>query len=237
MPTAGSPRRCRPNVANTAAYAMQGVITGDGTAIASNPHDGTPYIAKTGTTDTSRAHLDGRILDRGVDRGLGRQHQGQRRRCGRSRSNGTQRVRPSPRHLQADRPSRSTRLYRGRAFPAPDPQAAHREPGVRAGQPGRHDAGGGAIARSQLAGLTYTSGGQIDSDLPVGQVAKTSPGSGASVPRGTTVTVWVSNGQAIAGSGCREREAQLQRRQGPVQRRRLHERRSAGLCGLRPDHG
>ncbi|WBU37064.1 transglycosylase domain-containing protein [Homoserinibacter sp. YIM 151385] len=41
----------KPGVANTAAYAMQQVMFG--TAGASNPNDGTPYIGKTGTTDES----------------------------------------------------------------------------------------------------------------------------------------------------------------------------------------
>ncbi len=42
----------QPNVANTAAFAMQGVFR-NGTASASNPRDGTPYMGKTGTTDNS----------------------------------------------------------------------------------------------------------------------------------------------------------------------------------------
>src|SRR5690606_5866805 len=40
-----------PGVADTAAYAMAGVMVG--TAVASRPRDGTPYIGKTGTTDNS----------------------------------------------------------------------------------------------------------------------------------------------------------------------------------------
>ena len=50
----------------------------------------------------------------------------------------------------------------------------------------------------QLAGLTYKVGGKVDSDLPAGVVGKASPGSGASVPRGSVVTIWVSNGLAVA---------------------------------------
>jgi membrane peptidoglycan carboxypeptidase len=42
-----------PDVVNTAAYAMQQVFTGSGTAILANPKDGTTYMGKTGTTDFS----------------------------------------------------------------------------------------------------------------------------------------------------------------------------------------
>jgi len=42
-----------PDVVNTAAYAMQQVFIGSGTAILANPRDGTPYMGKTGTTDQS----------------------------------------------------------------------------------------------------------------------------------------------------------------------------------------
>jgi membrane peptidoglycan carboxypeptidase len=41
------------DVANTATFAMEAVMSGNGTAAASNPNDGTPYIGKTGTTDSS----------------------------------------------------------------------------------------------------------------------------------------------------------------------------------------
>jgi membrane peptidoglycan carboxypeptidase len=50
----GQERQCRqavaPNIAATAAYALQRVIT-SGTATASNPGDGVPVFGKTGTTD------------------------------------------------------------------------------------------------------------------------------------------------------------------------------------------
>jgi membrane peptidoglycan carboxypeptidase len=41
------------NIANTAAKALQGVMSGGGTGIAANPNDGTPFIGKTGTTNDS----------------------------------------------------------------------------------------------------------------------------------------------------------------------------------------
>jgi beta-lactam-binding protein with PASTA domain len=47
----------------------------------------------------------------------------------------------------------------------------------------------------ELADLTYQDGGPVDSDLPTGVVASTSPGGGAKVPRGTVIVVYTSNGQ------------------------------------------
>ncbi|PRY69159.1 membrane peptidoglycan carboxypeptidase [Glaciihabitans tibetensis] len=53
----GQPQECSrqlsEDVANTAAYAMAGVMVGGGTATRSNPNDGVEYIGKTGTTDSS----------------------------------------------------------------------------------------------------------------------------------------------------------------------------------------
>ncbi|MGN6324539.1 transglycosylase domain-containing protein [Pseudolysinimonas sp.] len=42
-----------PEVVHTAAYAMQQVFTKGGTAVLANPQDGTTYMGKTGTTDSS----------------------------------------------------------------------------------------------------------------------------------------------------------------------------------------
>jgi len=55
-----------------------------------------------------------------------------------------------------------------------------------------------AQAAITTAELTYADGGPIDSDQPAGTVASTNPGGGAQVPRGTTVTVYTSNGLAVA---------------------------------------
>jgi membrane peptidoglycan carboxypeptidase len=53
----GQPQDCSQrltaDVANTAAYAMAGVMVGGGTATRANPNDGVEYIGKTGTTDSS----------------------------------------------------------------------------------------------------------------------------------------------------------------------------------------
>jgi membrane peptidoglycan carboxypeptidase len=46
-------------------------------------------------------------------------------------------------------------------------------------------------------GFAYADGGQVDSELPAGKIAATSPGAGALTARGTTVTVYTSNGSKI----------------------------------------
>ena len=44
------------------------------------------------------------------------------------------------------------------------------------------------------AKLAYEDGGETDSSLPVGQIAKQTPSAGAAVAMGTTVKIWLSNG-------------------------------------------
>ena len=46
-------KRLEPDVANTAAFAMAGVMVGRGSGIRSNPKDGVEFIGKTGTTNDS----------------------------------------------------------------------------------------------------------------------------------------------------------------------------------------
>ncbi len=53
-----------------------------------------------------------------------------------------------------------------------------------------------AKAAIELAELNFVKGKPVDSDLPAGTVARSSPGAGESVPRGTDVVVRPSNGQA-----------------------------------------
>ena len=122
----GQSSQVAPNVANTAAYAMQGVITGNGTAITSNPQDGTPYIAKTGTTDSSRhTWMIGSSTAASTAVWVGNIKGTQAlRQISVNGTNAAETVTVNP---------SSTR-----------PQAAHRGSGVRAKQPRGHDSGSGA---------------------------------------------------------------------------------------------
>ena len=52
------------------------------------------------------------------------------------------------------------------------------------------------VAKTAIEGakLAYEDGGETDSSLPVGQIAKQTPSAGAAVAMGTTVKIWLSNG-------------------------------------------
>lgn len=179
-----------PGVANTAAYAMAAVMGGTGSA--SNPNDGTTYIGKTGTTDesvhtwmvgsstrVSTAVWVGNIEGKQAMRNI--------------RVNGTSggllrhRIfRPIAQAIDS--------FYPGGDFPGPDPALLTGSPvevpnviGSTLEQ---------AKTAIELAELGFEHGGEVDSDLPAGQVASTEPGVGSAVPRGTTVRVFTSNGLA-----------------------------------------
>ncbi len=193
---AGEPSTCNqsavsPGVANTAAYAMAASVNG-GTASASNPRDGTPYIGKTGTTDKSiHTWMVGTSTSVStavwVGNVQGSQAMRQIRVNGQSGS--------SLRHL-IFRPTAQTidAYYPGGAFPAPDPALLTGSPVEVPNLVGSSLEQ--ANAALTLAELGFEDGGQVDSDLPAGQVASTDPGAGAQVPRGTTVKVFTSNGLA-----------------------------------------
>jgi membrane peptidoglycan carboxypeptidase len=182
-----------PAVANTAAYAMAGVFAG-GTANASNPHDGTTYIGKTGTTDNA-IHVwlvgSSTAVSTAVWVGniQGKQSLRQISVAGTQAALLRHRI-FKPMALAVDS------FYPGGAFPAPDPSLLKGNPvfvpdvrGMSAEQ---------AKAAIELAELNYVDGGAVDSDLPAGQAASTSPGAGESVPRGTEIAVYTSNGLAAS---------------------------------------
>ena len=56
------------------------------------------------------------------------------------------------------------------------------------------------IAKSiiEARGLVYADGGEVDSDLPAGQIASTDPSPGSVVASGITVTAFTSNGSMSA---------------------------------------
>jgi membrane peptidoglycan carboxypeptidase len=198
-----------PSVANTAAYAMQGVM--GGTAGASRPRDGTPYMGKTGTTDeswhtwmvgsstaVSTAVWVGNIVGKQPLRNI--------------RVNGM--TASVIRHAifrpiaEAINPR-----FPGHEFFPPDPALLTGTPvfvpenliGLTPEQ---------ARQAIELAELTYEDGGPVDSDLPVGVVASSDPAPGSSVPRGTTVRVFTSNGESsgvpnVVGMDVADAEAAL----------------------------
>ena len=178
-----------PAVANTTAYAMEGVMTGTGSR--SNPRDGTPYIGKTGTTDRSlHTWMVGSSTRVATAVWVG--------------------------NIVGEQPMRTIRVgaftaallrheifrpiaqaidtrYPGGAFPGPDPSMLVGSP-VEVPNVVGLSMESARQAIEEVAQLQFADGGEVDSDLPAGQVALTDPAAGASVPRGTTVTVYRSNG-------------------------------------------
>jgi membrane peptidoglycan carboxypeptidase len=185
-----------PEVADAAAYAMTGPFNG-GTAGAANPRDGTAYIGKTGTTDDSvHTWLVGSSHQTSTALWVGNVSGKQPTR--KIRVNGI--TASLLRNVIFKAVAKAIDGYGsyggGPGFPAPSGQ-------FLTGSPATVPIGliGGSVESAQsaiqLAELTYADGGQVDSNLPVGQVAALNPGEGATVPRGTTVTVYTSNGQGV----------------------------------------
>jgi membrane peptidoglycan carboxypeptidase len=182
-----------PAVANTAAYAMAGVFT-NGTATASNPRDGTTYIGKTGTTDNA-IHVwmvgsSTRVATAvWVGNISGKQSLRQIRVAGYQAALLRHVIfKPIAQAIDA--------VYPGGAFPPPDPSLLKGNPVYVPDVTGK--SAESAKAEIELAELNYVDGGVVDSNQPAGTVAYTSPGAGSSVPRGTEIAVYLSNGQAAA---------------------------------------
>jgi membrane peptidoglycan carboxypeptidase len=172
---------------------MAGVFAG-GTASSSNPHDGTTYIGKTGTTDNA-IHVwmvgSSTAVATAVWVGNIKGKQSLRQ----ISVNGTQAA--LLRH-KIFKPAalRIDSYYPGHGFPPPDPALLKGNPVIVPDLRGMTlEAARAAI---DLAELNFVDGGSGDSDLPAGQVAVTSPGAGESVPRGTDIIVFLSNGLAKA---------------------------------------
>ncbi|TPX04560.1 PASTA domain-containing protein [Schumannella luteola] len=187
------PSLVTPAVANTAAYAMQAVMNGTGSA--SNPRDGTPYIGKTGTTNDaihtwmvgSSTSVSTAVWAGNID---GKQSMRKITVAGRYGGNLRHFIfKPVAQAIDAQ--------YPGVAFPGPDDSLLK---GVQVFVPDNLIGTTPEIAKAAIeqAQLSYEDGGQMDSDLPAGTVVATDPAPGSQVSKGTVVRVFTSNGQAAA---------------------------------------
>ncbi|MBN9139514.1 MAG: transglycosylase domain-containing protein [Micrococcales bacterium] len=179
-----------PAVADTATYAMQSVM-GD-SARASDPHDGTPYMGKTGTTnDAIHTWMVGSSPQVATAVWVGNIEGKQN-----LRRISINRMAVSDLRHRIFKPyaQKLDTYFPGGAFAAPDPALLK---GIQVTVPDVLNlTPEQAKAALDLAEFGYADGGQMDSDLPAGTVVATNPAGGAQVPKGTEVVVYTSNGQA-----------------------------------------
>ena len=176
----------QPEVANTATYALQQVMT-NGTGSQSNPYDGIDIMGKTGTTDDSKdTWFVGSTTKVATAVWVGNVTGDVS-----MRRNGLANARHAVfKPLQ----SAINGFYGGGEFPGPS-QTLTRPTRINVPDLSGRTA---AEARQLLegVGLYYADGGEQDSDLTAGVVTRTNPAAGASIAKSSTVTVYTSNGLA-----------------------------------------
>ncbi|TQM27413.1 membrane peptidoglycan carboxypeptidase [Microbacterium kyungheense] len=181
-----------PNVAATAAYALQGVLASGGSGAGANPGDRTPVLGKTGTHEeitTWMVQSSSRVstatwvgnVDGGGD-------------ITKTRYNGNMlnQIRfPISKAIQRT----VDEAYPGDAFAKPDDALTKVQMVQLPNVLGMTmDA---AKAQLEEAGFTVEIGPEVDSNQPAGSVGAQNPGAGE-VAGGTTVTINPSNGQGIS---------------------------------------
>ncbi|WP_106816840.1 transglycosylase domain-containing protein [Microbacterium timonense] len=181
-----------PNVAATAAYALQGVMNSGGTGRDGNPNDGTPLIGKTGTHEEITTWMIESSTRVATATWVGNVQGGGD--ITKTSYNGTRlnQIRfPITRAIQAA----ANDAYPGGDFAKPDNELTKVQltdlPNV-VGMPVDQ-----ATQTLTDAGFTVQVGDPVDSNQPEGVVGAQNPGAGK-VAGGTTVTINPSNGQGIA---------------------------------------
>ncbi|WP_158863102.1 penicillin-binding protein [Leifsonia sp. AG29] len=180
----------KPEIANGVAYALQGVIK-NGTAVSANPWDGTPIMAKTGTTDNSlenwlitsstkvaTATWVGNVSGQTPLRSLTFNGVG----------GGNVKFAIAKPILKA-----MDATYGGDDFPKPDSAMLY------GGELSVPDVSGKApdVAQKLLEGLglnVTVADTPVTSDQPAGTVASTDPAAGSSVQNGDDITITLSAG-------------------------------------------
>jgi len=182
-----------PEVAATAAYALQGVMSGGGTGSAANPFDGTPVIGKTGShnssstmmiessTKATTAVYVGRT--EGDDSIWGQWHNG----------NLLQNIRYGiARDMQR---AANVALGGGDPFPSPDRDLTRQ---IYADLPSVVGLSMADARRTlESAGFSVNEGAPVDSEVEAGLVAEQTPGAGR-VSSGASVTISPSTGNPPA---------------------------------------
>ncbi|MCU1406836.1 MAG: hypothetical protein JWQ43_3139 [Glaciihabitans sp.] len=185
-------------VATTAAFAMEAVMVAGGTATRANPNDGVEYIGKTGTTDSSNhTWVVGASTKVATAVWVGNISGYYPLRSYRS-PNGSQGgvirhdiFRPIAQAVDAvpalrgtDFPEPGGSLLTGDEVSIPDIAAQSTE---------------AASAVLEANGFVVASGGPVDSAIPAGLAARTNPTAGSLLAKGSTVTLYTSDGaRAVA---------------------------------------
>ncbi|WP_334150049.1 transglycosylase domain-containing protein [Microbacterium sp.] len=177
-----------PEVAATAAYALQGVMTGSGTGAVANPRDGTPLIGKTGTHNQSQTMMVESSTKVASVAWVGR-FNGEAN-IYQVRQNGY-RVNEMRYPLARTAQAAADAVYEGARFPDPDNNLTRRVltnvPAV-VGMTIEE-----ATAALETAGFTVSVGAPVDSDLATNIVAAQDPS--GQTAGGGTVTISPSNGE------------------------------------------
>jgi membrane peptidoglycan carboxypeptidase len=178
----------QPEVAATAAFALQSVMGGGGTGSRANPNDGTPLIGKTGTHDTWSTMMIESSTKVATAVWAGR-WQGQEN-IYRKRANGwnlNDMRYPVAQAAQAA----ANDAYPAGAFPKPDGKLTRQQLATVPNVVGKSVEEATAILTD--ADFQVSVGSAVDSDLAVGLVTAQDPNGEAAV--GATITLTTSNGQ------------------------------------------
>lgn len=185
-----------PEVAATAAYALQGVMTNGGTGTAGNPFDGTPLIGKTGTHQEWATSMVESSTKAATYVFAGRMEGNEKFSLARTWINGTQ-LNQVRFYIAKALQGAANRAYGGDRFPEPDKNLSRQ---VMKNLP---DVVGMSVAdatnRLEDAGFSVNVGDAVDSTVGAGLIAEQTPGAGRA-PGGTTVTILPSTGKPPASA-------------------------------------
>ncbi|MBE7953565.1 transglycosylase domain-containing protein [Microbacterium sp. R1] len=178
----------QPEIAATAAFALQSVMSGGGTGSRANPNDGTPLIGKTGTHDRWSTMMIESSTKVTTAVWAGR-WQGQAN-IYQKRANGWN-LNDMRYPLAKAAQGAANAAYGGDAFPKPDGKLTRQQLTTVPSVVGKSVEEATGILTD--AGFQVSVGGAVDSDLAAGLVAGQDPTGEA--PNGATVTLTTSNGQ------------------------------------------
>lgn len=192
----GQPRECSqaltPEVSSAVAYALKRVVTA-GSGTASNTRDGIQIAGKTGTTDGSKdtwmiGSSSTNALAIWVGNIVGTVNLGKLSLPGGNGATARHRIfQPVMKALNAQ--------FGGAPYADPPSSLLAGQGAVVPNVVGQTQEQAKNLIES--LGFAYAYGGEVDSKLATGLVASMDPGAGNTVPKGSTVTVYSSNGAGV----------------------------------------